>query len=132
MTYLSEEEIVALNVCVQKRYGQEATIRDAGALDYIVRSAQQEVFGRRLYATVPDLAVFYFVKLIKKHIFNDCNKRTGYLALLDCLAQNGVVFHPTAAQRRRLADLAIHVAQVDGEPQDLWQDVRAAVREMLA
>ncbi|WP_461226268.1 type II toxin-antitoxin system death-on-curing family toxin [Lacticaseibacillus suihuaensis] len=132
MKCLSETEIVALNVCVQKHYDQVAAIRDAAALEDIVRSAHQEVFGRRLYATVPDLAVFYFVKLIKKHVFNDCNKRTAYLALLDCLGQNGVVFHPIAAQRRELADLASHAAQVDGEPQELWPEVRAAVRKLLA
>lgn len=131
MRYLSKTEIVTINVCIQQHYGQKAAIRDVEALDYIVRSAAQSVFGRQLYETEVDLATFYFVKLIKKHVFNDCNKRTAYLSVLDCLALNEVPFRPDATQRRRLADLAIHVAQVDAEPQSLWTEVQTTIQAMI-
>ncbi|KRN25336.1 type II toxin-antitoxin system death-on-curing family toxin [Lacticaseibacillus camelliae] len=131
MKYLSQSELITINVCLQQEANQRASIRDAKALDYIVRSAHQDVFGQQLYANATDLAIFYFVKLIKKHVFNDGNKRTAYLSFLDCLALNHITFKPDSAQRRQLAELAIHVARVDGEPQSLWNEVKAIVQEML-
>lgn len=131
MKYLSEFEIVSTNVCIQQTYGQVASIRDQQALDDIVSSASQVVFGRRLYETEIDVAVFYFVKLVKKHVFNDCNKRTAYICLLDCLTLNQIDFHPNPQQRMALNDLAVYVAQVDAEPQALWNHVNHVIKGML-
>ncbi|MDN6447570.1 MAG: type II toxin-antitoxin system death-on-curing family toxin, partial [Lacticaseibacillus paracasei] len=65
MKYLSEDQIIAINVVVQKQQERTPQLKDANALNDIVQSAQQEVFGIALYQDLASLATFYYLKLIK-------------------------------------------------------------------
>jgi death-on-curing protein len=131
MEYLTEHDIKNINGTIQLAYGQVPSVRDAAALDYIVQSARQEVFGRRLYATPERLAAFYFVKLVKKHVFNDANKRTAYLCALLALKVNGLAITASSAQRDALADVAIWLAQTDGETEKMIEQVANKIMALI-
>lgn len=54
-------------------------------LDYIVDMVQDD----ERYPDIDHKAAFYFVKILKGHMFNDGNKRTGLTAMLLFLELNG-------------------------------------------
>ncbi|WP_155287217.1 type II toxin-antitoxin system death-on-curing family toxin [Lacticaseibacillus zhaodongensis] len=107
MEYLTKIQLISLNTFIQQKQGTRANIRDARALDYIIQSAHQEVFGRVLYPTVIDLASFYFINVIKKHVFNDANKRTAVLALFMVLRLNHFKYKNNHESRLMIGELAI-------------------------
>ncbi|WP_057771069.1 type II toxin-antitoxin system death-on-curing family toxin [Lactobacillus selangorensis] len=128
MKYLTAEDIISINVEVQNYYGTSPLIRDDVALDYIVQSADQVVFGKRLYDTSAKLGAYYVIKLTKKHIFNDANKRTAYLALNFFLAKNNLEF---VGEHLTLANMIIKIAQVDGETDEMWERMNAYLEENI-
>lgn len=119
MTYLTLTEIIAINVQIQRHSQTLPAIRDDAALDYIIQSANQAVFGKQLYNTPVKLATYYVIKLTKKHVFNDANKRTAYLALMLFLAKNQLKF---IGNHLVLAQLIVKIAQVDGESDEIWAE----------
>ncbi|ARY92276.1 MULTISPECIES: type II toxin-antitoxin system death-on-curing family toxin [Lacticaseibacillus] len=125
MEYLTQNEIIAINAITQTAQHQQPSIRDAEALDYIVKSARQEAFGNLLYDTIEKLAAFYFVKLIKKHVFNDANKRTAYTAIFLFLERNNYRLPSSKEFQLQFAELAIAIASTDGESEALWNSVKS-------
>ncbi len=59
------------------------------SLDYLIEAATAEMFGKKLYPEITDVAALYFHSIISNHIFQDGNKRTGLLAALTFLNLNG-------------------------------------------
>lgn len=125
MKYLSEDQIIAINVVVQKQQERTPQLKDANALNDIVQSAQQEVFGIALYQDLASLATFYFLKLIKKHVFNDANKRTAFMATILFLKRNNAALPTDDQFQLDLGNLAIEVAKTDGEPEKLRHQVQS-------
>ena len=129
MAYLSAEEIIILNSQIQDHFGTEPSLRDANALDYIVKSAGQEVFGQVLYGSIEELVAFYIMKVVKKHVFNDANKRTAFQSGALCLDKNGYRFkhdcHITIAKQ------IVIIAQADGEDDSLWRNTVEIVRSSI-
>jgi death-on-curing protein len=119
MRYLTAKELIIMNAVIQQTQGTSAYIRDPESLDYIVKSAQQEVFGQLLYPDVRSLATFYFINVDKKHVFNDSNKRTAVLAFYRFLKVNQVSYSGDKNLHRQLDDLAIELAASDGVPEPL-------------
>lgn len=119
MKYLSAEDIIILNTQIQLRFGTVPSIRDAIALDYVVKSASQEVFGRVLYDSLQALAAFYLLKVTKKHVFNDANKRTAFQSCALFLNKNG--YQLKEDHQIDVAKQIVVIAQVDGEDDALWQ-----------
>ena len=131
MNYLTQEELVSVNVLIQSKTHQSSGLRDASALNYICASAEQEVFGQRLYDTPIKLSVFYFIKLIKKHVFNDANKLTAYTCLILSLKRNGEPYQFSSDDQKIISDLAIHVATVNGESDELRKLVTKTIEDIL-
>lgn len=131
MRYLTKKDIIAINAMVQHANGTQPQIRDAAALDSIIQGAQQEVFGTRLYDTPVKLATFYLVKLDKRHVFNDANKRTAVVAMWLTLRLNGVAAVISDAMDRVAGDLAIKIARVNGEPDTLLDEAYHTVSTAL-
>ena len=50
---------------------------------------QVTVFGEQIYASIYEKATMLLIQLIKKHPFNNANKRTAFLALFVLLKING-------------------------------------------
>ena len=55
----------------------------------IVNLPEQFVFGKPLYPTIFDNATILFVRLIKKYVFANANKRTAFYVLVQFLQLNG-------------------------------------------
>lgn len=62
------------------------------SLDYILTAIEFPIFQRDLYPSLFDKAAALFWFIIKKHIFNDGNKRTGLLSAILFLEENGYDF----------------------------------------
>lgn len=56
-------------------------VRDAGALSMAVNQPHQEIFGKELYTTITEKAAILVINLIKKHPFQNANKRTAFMAM---------------------------------------------------
>lgn len=61
----------------------------ANSLHYVVEAIQSTAFGVDLYPTIEDKASALATTIIKKHVFNDGNKRTGLEAARMFLEFNG-------------------------------------------
>ena len=132
MDALTEAEIITINVVIQRRNNQISSIRDPESLDYIIRSAKQEVFGQVLYGSVVELTAFYFIKLTKKHVFNDANKRTAVTAATLFLEKNHCQLPADNDFQLEISNLAIHVAKVDGESDTLKARVEDFFRKHIS
>lgn len=129
MEYLTAKSIITINTRIQQRAGTTPIIRDAAALNYIVESARQEVFGQTLYRTVEDLATFYLIKVTKKHIFNDANKRTAFQSMVMFLKLNG--YELSVDSQIKVAEQIVSVAKVDGEPDMLRLETLDVVSQSI-
>ena len=64
-------------------------IRDKGLLISAVEMPKASMFGEYLHKTIYDKAAAYLFHLVQNHPFNDGNKRTGALATILFLEENG-------------------------------------------
>lgn len=107
MIFFTVEQIVALHNLALEQSGGMQGLRDLNALESIVAGQRQVVFGEELYRTIFDKAAFIARGIIKGHVFNDGNKRTGMLAGLTLLKVNGIQF---VVQVGEIEDFAVRVA----------------------
>lgn len=105
--YLTAEEILYLHFKVIEDYGGFHGIRDEKAIESIVKTPQQEVFGSKLYKIVYEQTAYYFRLLIKEHPFIDGNKRTSVSVIYIFLYRNGITL---TAKPKNLEDFAVDVA----------------------
>ena len=73
-------------------FGTEKT---EGALDGILGSVYQAMFGEDVYPTVEEKAATLLYFLVKDHPFNDGCKRIGATLFLAFLQKNGLLFNPS-------------------------------------
>lgn len=107
MIFFTVEQIVALHNLALEQSGGMQGLRDLNALESIVAGQRQVVFGEELYRTIFDKAAFIVRGIIKGHVFNDGNKRTGMLTGLTLLKVNGIQF---VVQVGEIEDFAVRVA----------------------
>lgn len=95
--YLTEKQIAKINTLVIQRYSPKEQIKtiSPSALNMIVNLPEQFVFGKPLYPSIFDKAIFLFVQLIKKHVFASANKQTAFYVLVKFLRLNGYHFAVT-------------------------------------
>ncbi|SUM53507.1 phage protein [Staphylococcus epidermidis] len=97
MRYLTEKEIITLNVYVIEKYSPKEPIgvKEPTALNMLVNAPQQYVFGREQYPTIELKAANLVRNLVKKHVFYNGNKRTALMTLIVFLRVNGYQFNAT-------------------------------------
>lgn len=93
MRYLSFDEIIEINRrTIQEHGGNFIPLNNLlreGAVEYVVDIVRKEVFGQRIFYTVPEIAAAYCFYIVTGHVFQDGNKRTGLAASLIFLELNG-------------------------------------------
>lgn len=118
MIYLSEKDIVKLNVIQIKRYSPKETIGviDKNALSMAVNQPRQHIFGKDLYPDEFSKAAVLLINLIKKHPFNNGNKRTAFLAAYVFLKINGFSL---TMENQEVVEFVVNIATYQGEFDDL-------------
>ena len=69
-----------------------SNLRKGATLDFIDGIHRNEIFEQELYPSIYHQAAAYMYHIIKGHLFNDGNKRTGLAVALTFLRRNGVQF----------------------------------------
>lgn len=131
MRYLTAKELIVINALIQNVQGSGAYIREPDSLDNIIESARQEVFGELLYPDINSVAAFYFINIVKKHVFNDSNKRTAVLTFYRFLKINHVQYSGDKKIRRELDDRAIELAATDGLPDKLHAQIQQLIEKII-
>ncbi|EGO5983921.1 MULTISPECIES: type II toxin-antitoxin system death-on-curing family toxin [Enterococcus] len=126
MIYLSERDIVKLNVIQIKRYSPKETIGviDKNALSMAVNQPKQHIFGKDLYPDVFSKAAVLLINLIKKHPFHNANKRTAFLATYIFLKLNG---YSLKMENQEVVEFVVRIATYQGE----FDDLKEATTDIL-
>lgn len=90
MRYLTEQEVIAINVAVIKKYspGEILGVKDSALLNSAVNRPMQSAFLDEMYPTVFEKAGALFESLVKNHVFYNGNKRTAFMSLSVFLRYN--------------------------------------------
>ena len=126
MIYLSERDIVKLNVIQIKRYSPKETIGviDKNALSMAVNQPKQHIFGKDLYPDVFSKAAVLLINLIKKHPFHNANKRTAFLATYIFPKLNGCSLK---MENQEVVEFVVRIATYQGE----FDDLKEATTDIL-
>lgn len=126
MIYLSERDIVKLNVIQIKRYSPKETIGviDKNALSMAVNQPKQHIFGKDLYPDVFSKAAVLLINLIKKHPFHNANKRTAFLAAYVFLKLNG---YSLKMKNQEVVEFVVKIATYQGD----FDDLKEATTDIL-
>ncbi|WP_100401211.1 type II toxin-antitoxin system death-on-curing family toxin [Bacillus sp. FJAT-44742] len=91
MRYLTEQEVIAINLLVIERYSpkEHKGVKLPDLLNSAINRPKQSAFGEEAYPTIFGKAGALFESLAKNHTFHNANKRTAFLALIQFLAYNG-------------------------------------------
>jgi death on curing protein len=95
IAYLSREEIIYLNKIMIDIFGGVYflggdNIRNNNSFEFIINASNQVVFGKEIYDTIFTKGAAYLFYIIKDHIFNDGNKRTGVMSVFLFLRKNNI------------------------------------------
>lgn len=132
INYLTEKDILVINARVIQREGatgQKPHVRDAEALHFLVVQPKQTSFGQELYPSFAEKAGILLIKLVKKHVFEDANKRTTAIAFLLFLRRNS---YELTCDWQELANQILKIAQIDDNElnyQEIYQWVNQVIHE---
>ncbi|NTO40049.1 type II toxin-antitoxin system death-on-curing family toxin [Enterococcus faecium] len=126
MIYLSEKDIVRLNVIQIKKYSPRETIGviDKNALSMAVNQPKQHIFGKDLYPDKFSKAAVLLINLIKKHPFHNANKRTAFLAAYVFLKLNG---YSLKMKNQEVVEFVVEIATYQGD----FDDLKEATTDIL-
>ncbi len=92
MKYLSLKDVKKIHTELEEIYGLDSTILQPSNLESAVEAPQRAFYETEIYKTLSEKSAALMSNLIKLHPFADGNKRTGFLATLLFLDQNGRTF----------------------------------------
>ena len=94
--YVNKRMVLVINrMCWRLAGGMEprggSNLREGASLGFIDGIYRNEIFGKTLYPSIYHQAAAYMYHVIKGHVFNDGNKRTGLAVALTFLRRNGIL-----------------------------------------
>ena len=91
MIYFTEQQIVAINTMLIRRYSPKEPIElfNQNSLKMAIEQPKQADFGKEIYPTIYDKAAILLINIVKKHPFANANKRTGFMSAHVFLKING-------------------------------------------
>lgn len=91
MRYLTDKEVIAINVAAIKKYspGELSGVKDPGLLDSAINRPKQSAFGEDAYPSLYEKAAALFESIAQNHVFYNANKRTAFVSLVVFLRYNG-------------------------------------------
>ncbi|AVO03445.1 death-on-curing protein (plasmid) [Staphylococcus simulans] len=123
MRYLTEKEIITLNVYVIEKYSPKEPIgiKEPTALNMLVNAPKQYVFGHEQYPTIELKAANLVRNLVKKHVFYNGNKRTALMTLIVFLKVNNYQF---TATNNEAIEYLVRIATEDLQEADIEQWIK--------
>ncbi|HDV5977435.1 TPA: type II toxin-antitoxin system death-on-curing family toxin [Staphylococcus pseudintermedius] len=127
MRYLTEKDIITLNVYVINKYSpnEQIGVKEPTALNMLVNAPKQHVFGEELYPTIELKASNLVRNLIQKHVFYNGNKRTALMALVVYLKMNGYHFR---ASNEEAVDYMVKIATDDLQEADIEKWIKERIQ----
>ncbi|MCG1072427.1 type II toxin-antitoxin system death-on-curing family toxin [Staphylococcus epidermidis] len=127
MQYLTEKDIITLNVYVISKYSpkEQHGVKDPNALNMLVNMPKQYVFGNELYSTLELKAASLVYNLVQKHVFFNGNKRTALLSLGVFLNMNGYQF---TASNIEAADYMVKIATNDLQESEIEKWIKGHIK----
>lgn len=119
--FLSEEDVQMIHQDQIERYGGQDGVLDAGLLQSAIAMPQQTFNGNYLHGDVFEMAAAYLFHLSRDHAFVDGNKRTGAVAAILFLEQNGKEF---SVEEDALVEIAISAAEGKADKKELAEFFR--------
>src|ERR1700738_4912813 len=88
--WITYEQAIAIHSRQLRRFGGAPGLRDEGML----RSALERPINKWRYeqSDMAELPAAYGFGLAKNHAFGDCNKRSGFMAVMGFLLKDGAAF----------------------------------------
>lgn len=123
MQYLTEKDIITLNVYVINKYSpnEQIGVKEPTALNMLVNAPKQHVFGEEQYPTLELKASNLVRNLVQKHVFYNGNKRTALMTLIVYLKMNGYQF---TASNEEAANYMVKIATEDLQETDIEQWIK--------
>ncbi len=87
-TFLTLDEVLALQADQIDRYGGSKGLRDLGLLESAVAAPRATYGDALLHPTLPEMAAAYLFHLVQNHPFVDGNKRVGLATAIAFLGLN--------------------------------------------
>lgn len=119
--FLTLEQTLELHDVILE-LGGVSGVRDLPLLESALLQPQISLYGEYLYKDIFEMAAAYCYHLIKNHPFVDGNKRTGLLAALIFLEENG---YKIASSPDDLYDLALETASSQRSKEEIAAFFRA-------
>lgn len=114
--YLSEAEVISINLRMVSKYGGLHGVKDLNMLSLAVGRPQMSVGFQDAYKTVFDKAAAIFDSIIRNHPFLDGNKRTSLFSAVLFLKYNGweVIFKRKEAVKftRKVHDNRLSIEEI--------------------
>jgi len=129
MQYLTEKDIITLNVYVISKYSpkEQQGVKDPNALNMLVNMPKQYVFGKELYSTLELKAASLVYNLVQKHVFFNGNKRTALISLGVFLNMNG---YQLTASNIEAADYMVEIATDDLQESDIEKWIHVNIKRI--
>ncbi|PCF39792.1 type II toxin-antitoxin system death-on-curing family toxin [Staphylococcus delphini] len=127
MRYLTEKDIITLNIYVINKYSpnEQIGVKEPTALNMLVNAPKQYVFGEELYPTIELKASNLVRNLIQKHVFYNGNKRTALMALVVYLKMNSYHFR---ASNEEAVDYMVKIATDDLQEADIEKWIKERIQ----
>ncbi len=122
MIYFTEQQIVAINTMLIRRYSPKEPIElfNQNSLKMAIEQPKQADFGKEIYPTIYDKAAILLINIVKKHPFANANKRTGFMSAHVFLKINGYELN---ANQESSEQLTVKVATFTGDFEVLKSEV---------
>jgi death on curing protein len=106
----------------------ETNIRSGQSLAFVDRIYSNTVFGKPIYPDIYHQAAAYMFYVIKNHVFNDGNKRTGLASAITFLKWNDIVFSPF--DEDKVFDFVVDISGGPNEPGSVIPRIATWLKEM--
>ncbi|MBN2532869.1 MAG: type II toxin-antitoxin system death-on-curing family toxin [Spirochaetales bacterium] len=132
MKYVNKHMLIVINRLVTIYSGGSGfpgnNIRSGQSLSFVDRIYTNTVFGKSIYPDIYHRAAAYMFYIIKNHVFNDGNKRTGLAAAITFLKWNDIVFVPF--DENKVFDFVIDVSTGENDPDTVIPQIADWLKEM--
>jgi len=132
MKFVNKHMLIVINRLVTIYSGGTGfagnNIRAGQSLAFVDRIYTNSVFSTPIYNDIYERAAAYMFYIIKNHIFNDGNKRTGLAAAITFLKWNDIVFVPF--DEDKVFDFVISISEGENDPDSMIPEIALWLKKM--